>query len=50
MNPMRNKSSISFEIPVPWAATPACIKATGTHAVIVAGVVAIITLIVVALS
>jgi hypothetical protein len=43
---MREKSSIKFEIPVPWANAPACIEARGRHAVAVAGAVAVILLIV----
>lgn len=39
---MRDTSSIKFEIPVPWAATPACIEAKGRHAVLIAGIVAVI--------
>jgi hypothetical protein len=46
---MRHKSSISFEIPLPWSATPARIEASGTQAVIVAGIVAIVMMIIVAL-
>jgi hypothetical protein len=41
-NPMRDKPSIKFEIPVPWATTPACIEAKGSYAVLVAGIVAAI--------
>jgi len=40
--PMREKSSIKFEIPVPWASVPVCITASGRHAVVVAGTVAVI--------
>lgn len=39
---MREKSSIKFKIPVPWASAPACIEACGRHAVVVAGAVAVI--------
>lgn len=47
---MREKSSIKFEIPVPWAAKPALIKAKGSHAVLVAGIVAVILIAVISLS
>ena len=47
--PMREKSSIKFEIPVPWASAPACITASGRHAVIVAGTVTVIIIILVVL-
>jgi hypothetical protein len=40
--PMREKSSIKFEIPLPWASAPARIEACGRHAVVVAGTVAVI--------
>ncbi|MER9759979.1 hypothetical protein [Mesorhizobium sp. M0138] len=43
---MCDKSSIRFEIPVPWAVSSACIEANGRHAVIVAGVVAVIALLI----
>jgi hypothetical protein len=43
--PMRDKSSIKFQIPVPWANSPACIEACGRHAVTVAGTVAVIIVI-----
>lgn len=46
---MREKSSIKFEIPVPWASGPACIEACGRYAVIVAGIVAVIILVLIIL-
>ena len=46
---MRHKPSISFEIPLPWAATPVRIEASGDQAVIVAGIVVIVMMIVIAL-
>ena len=47
---MREESSIKFKIPVPWAAKPACIEAKGSHAVLVAGIVAVILIAVLALN
>ncbi len=47
---MREKSSIKFEIPVPWATRPACIEAKGGHAVLVAGIVAFILIAAITLS
>ena len=44
---MHEKSSIKFEIPVPWANSPARIEARGRHALIVAGIVAVIIVILV---
>ena len=44
---MRDRSSIKFELPVPWAAAPAYIEASGRLAVIVAGIVAVLIVVVV---
>ena len=45
---MRHKPSISFEIPLPWTASPVRIEASGEQAVIVAGIVVIVMMIVIA--
>ncbi|MFI0849384.1 hypothetical protein [Mesorhizobium sp. IMUNJ 23232] len=47
---MRERSSIKFEIPVPWAAAPASIEASGRHAVFVAGIVAVIIILILVLN
>ena len=47
---MREESSIRFEIPVPWAAAPIRIEATGRHAVAVAGIIATIIILTLTLT
>lgn len=44
---MRDKSSIEFEIPVPWAERPVRIHASGIRAVIVAAIVALTLILVI---
>jgi uncharacterized integral membrane protein len=47
---MRNTSKIKIEIPLPWGATPVRIEASGRYAVVVAGIVAVLFLLILAVS
>ena len=39
---MRDKSTIRFEIPVPWSERPALIEASGHRAVVVAAIAGVL--------